>query len=276
MRYGDAQKIVITKVKGRGIWTSSLNCFFPPNSPGARLRPALSARYSKSDHTCWHFDIYTKILLQLILKMAKKDAVMASNYDFNKIYNEYYPIVLRYVARIVGETDSEDVAQDVFDKVNRNLGEFQSKSKLSTWLYRIATNTAIDRTRSAAYRYHKKKITIEEGATPDPQLSPEDCKPPSTDQVVIQKEMRDCIGEYIETLPPDYKTIIVLSDLEGLANKEIAEILDITLENVKVRLHRARIKLKNILDEACEFYYTDKNTLACDRKQVQIMPKPPK
>ena len=88
--------------------------------------------------------------------------------------------------------------------------------------------------------------------------------------------MRQCINEYIETLPPDYKTVIVLSELEELADKEIAEILDITLENVKVRLHRARAKLKAILDEACEFYYTDKNTLACDRKQVQILPKPPK
>jgi RNA polymerase sigma-70 factor (ECF subfamily) len=201
---------------------------------------------------------------------------MASNYDFNKIYNEYYPIVLRYITRIVGENESEDVAQDVFDKVNRNLGEFQGKSKLSTWLYRIATNTAIDRTRSAAYRYNKKKIAIEEGATPDSQLSLEDREPPSTDQVVIQKEMRDCINEHIEALPPDYKTVIVLSDLEGLANKEIAEILDITVENAKVRLHRARAKLKAILDEACEFYYTDKNTLACDLKQVQILPKPPK
>lgn len=201
---------------------------------------------------------------------------MAGNYDFNEIYNQYYPMVLRYVARVVGENDSEDVAQDVFDKVNRNLGEFQSKSKISTWIYRIATNTAIDRIRSVAYRYNKSQVALEEGTIPDSQLSLKDRKPPSTDQVVIQKEMRDCINEYIEALPPDYKTIIVLSDLEGLANKEIAEILDITVENVKVRLHRARAKLKDLLDDACEFYYTEKNTLACDRKQVQILPKPPK
>jgi len=200
---------------------------------------------------------------------------MASDYDFNKIYNEYYPIVLRYLTKIVGENDSEDVAQDVFDKVHRNIGKFQGKSKLSTWLYRIATNTAIDRTRSAAYRYNKKKIAIEEGTVPDAQLSLENRNPPSTDQVVIQKEMRDCINEYIEALPPDYRTVIVLSDLEGLANQEIAEILDITVENVKVRLHRARAKLKTVLDDACNFYYTGQNTLACDRKQVQILPKPP-
>jgi len=93
---------------------------------------------------------------------------------------------------------------------------------------------------------------------------------------VIQKEMRECINEYIDRMPSDYKTVIVLSDLEGLANKEIAEILDISLDNVKIRLHRARTKLKAVLNEACDFYYTDQNALACDRKQFQILPKVPK
>jgi RNA polymerase sigma-70 factor (ECF subfamily) len=93
---------------------------------------------------------------------------------------------------------------------------------------------------------------------------------------VIQKEMSECINEYIDNLPPDYKTVIVLSEMEGLANKEIAEILGTSLGNVKIRLHRARAKLKSILNKACEFYYTDKSTLACDRKQIQILPKVPK
>jgi len=80
----------------------------------------------------------------------------------------------------------------------------------------------------------------------------------------------------IDNLSPDYKTVIVLSDLEGFANKEIAEILGISLDNVKIRLHRARGKLKEDLQEGCDFYYTEGNTLACDRKQVQILPKTPK
>lgn len=69
--------------------------------------------------------------------------------------------------------------------------------------------------------------------------------------------------------------MIVLSDLEGFANKEIAEILGISLDNVNIRLDRARAKLKKALQEGCDFYYTDGNTLACDRKQVQILPKTP-
>jgi RNA polymerase sigma-70 factor (ECF subfamily) len=201
---------------------------------------------------------------------------MTPDYEFKKIYDKYYPRILQYLTRIVGPNEAEDIAQDVFDKINSGLGGFQGKSKLSTWIYRIATNAAIDRCRSAAYKHTTDHIAIEDSADHHSQCVQEDHKPPSTDQLVIQKEMSECINEYIDKLPTDYKTVIVLSEKEGLANKEIAEILDISLNNVKIRLHRARAKLKAVLNEACEFYYTDQNTLACDRKQCQILPKAPK
>jgi len=201
---------------------------------------------------------------------------MPSRYEFNSVYNEYYPMVLRYVSKIVGENEAEGVAQDVFDKINSGLAGFKGKSKLSTWIYRIATNTAIDRTRSASYKHAAKHIAIEDNGDNEPQSVPKGHKPPAADQLVIHKEMTECINEYIDTLSPDYKTVIVLSELEGLANKEIAEILDISLDNVKIRLHRARSKLKTALNKACDFYYNDQSTLACDRKQVPILPKVPK
>ena len=201
---------------------------------------------------------------------------MTPDYEFKKIYDKYYPRILQYLTRIVGPNEAEDIAQDVFDKINSGLGGFQGKSKLSTWIYRIATNAAVDRCRSAAYKHAADHIAIEDSSDHHSQCVQEDHKPPSTDQLVIQKEMSACINEYIDKLPTDYKTVIVLSEQEGLANKEIAEILDISLNNVKIRLHRARAKLKAALNEACEFYYTDQNTLACDRKQCQILPKVPK
>jgi RNA polymerase sigma-70 factor (ECF subfamily) len=201
---------------------------------------------------------------------------MSSDYDFKTIYDEHYPRILQYLTRLVGPNDAEDTAQDVFDKINSGLAGFQGKSKLSTWIYRIATNTAIDRSRSAAYRHAVERIEIDGDTDHDPRSVSDDHRPPDTDQLVIRKEMRDCINEYIESMPHSYKTVIVLSDLEGLANKEIAEILDISIDNAKIRLHRARAKLKKMLSEACDFYYTEQSTLACDRKQVQILPKVPK
>ena len=200
---------------------------------------------------------------------------MAHDYEFKEIYDDYYQKIFHYISRIIGSNDAEDIAQDVFDKVNRGLEGFQGKSKLSTWIYRIATNTAIDRSRSAAYKHATEHIAIADSAGPDVLPDIEDHQSPPTDQMMIRKEMRECINEYIDKLPPDYKTIIVLSELEGLPNKEIAEVLEISLDNVKVRLHRARARLKAVLNEACDFYYTDENTLACDRKQVQILPKLP-
>ena len=87
--------------------------------------------------------------------------------------------------------------------------------------------------------------------------------------------MGDCVREYVDRLPPDHRTVLVLSELEGFKNKEIADILMITLENVKVRLHRARARLKQELGDGCDFYHTEEGTLACDRKPIRIESKKP-
>jgi RNA polymerase sigma-70 factor (ECF subfamily) len=201
---------------------------------------------------------------------------MPRNMEFKTVFDEYHPKIIRYLTRMVGADDAEDVAQEVFDKVHRGLQGFQGESRLSTWIYRIATNAAIDRTRSASYKHEKERKPLEDAAANGSSSLPESPPIPMTDQLVIRKEMSDCINEYIDALPPDYRTVLVLSDLEGLANKEIAEILGISTGNVKIRLHRARTRLKKALEVGCDFYYNEENTLACDRKQVQILPKPPK
>ena len=87
---------------------------------------------------------------------------MASEYNFQEIYAEYYQKIVQYLVRITGPNDAEDIAQDVFDKINRGLDGFQGKSKLSTWIYRIATNAAIDRSRSAAFKHSTALSNIEE------------------------------------------------------------------------------------------------------------------
>jgi RNA polymerase sigma-70 factor (ECF subfamily) len=200
---------------------------------------------------------------------------MVSDQNFNEIFEKYHPRILRYLTRIVGPDDAEDLAQVVFDKASRGLSRFQGRSSLSTWIYRIATNTAIDRSRSAASKYEREHNSFEDDSSHESSHASVAPASPVTDQLVIRKEMRDCVNEYIDNLPPDYKTVIVLSELEGMANKEVAEILGITLDNVKIRLHRARVRLKKALQDGCDFYYNDENALACDRKQIQILPKPP-
>jgi RNA polymerase sigma-70 factor (ECF subfamily) len=201
---------------------------------------------------------------------------MVTEDEFANIYTEYYQKIIQYLSKIVGPDEAEDITQDVFDKVSRRIKDFRGDSKLSTWIYRIATNTAIDRLRSAAYKNTSKHGPIEEAAGLEDQSVWTTQKPKATDQTLIRKEMSECVIEFVDTLPPDYKTVIVLSELEGFANKEIAEILGISLDNVKMRLHRARAKLKATLNEGCDFYQDEQSTLACDRKSSLILPKPPR
>ena len=94
---------------------------------------------------------------------------------------------------------------------------------------------------------------------------------PTVDQKLIRKEMGDCVREFVDRLPPDYRTVLILSELEGFKNREIADILEISLDNVKVRLHRARARLKKELDVGCSFYHSEQGNLACDRKPVGIL-----
>ena len=137
-------------------------------------------------------------------------------------------------------------------------------------------NLTIDRLRSVAYRHSKVQRELEETDGPETQNDWVANSQAATDQTLIRKEMSECVIEYINNLPPDYRTIIALSELGDLTNKEIADILEISLENVKMRLHRARAKLKTALNDGCDFYHSEQNILACDRKPSQIMPKPPK
>ena len=186
---------------------------------------------------------------------------------FSDIYKEFYPKITHYLTRLVGDHEAEDVAQVVFEKVNKNLSTFKGKSKVSTWIFRIATNTALDRLKSPSY-----KRTPSGPLAPVPLQAVENIenvlsKPTSPDQKVIRDEMSDCIREFVHRLPHDYRTIIILNELKGFTNKEIAEILEISLDTAKIRLHRARAQLKKSLESGCDFYLDESSEIMCDRKQ---------
>jgi len=194
---------------------------------------------------------------------------------FEEIYEEFQPKILNYLARLVGPNEAEDLAQVVFAKVSRGLAGFKGQSKLSTWIYRIATNTAIDKLRSPAHGHASVQNPLEGAAGIANNASKFTQSETPIDQKVIRKEMSECVREYVDRLPPDHRTVLVLSQLEGFKNREIADILQITLENVKVRLHRARARLKQELNDGCDFYHNEEGTLACDRKRILIESKKP-
>jgi RNA polymerase sigma-70 factor (ECF subfamily) len=189
---------------------------------------------------------------------------------FSDIYDEFYSKILHYLNRLVGEHEAEEVTQASFEKINNSLNSFKGESKLSTWIYRIATNAALDKLKSSSYKY-----SLSGPLAPLPIHSPETENTvsenigtsSSPDKKIIRGEMNECIREFVNRLPPDYRTVITLNELEGFTNKEIAEILQISLDTAKIRLHRARAKLKKSLESGCDFYHDERSELACDRKQ---------
>lgn len=189
---------------------------------------------------------------------------------FQEIYDAYHTKILRYLTRMTGESEAEDLTQEVFAKIDRSLDNFRGESKLSTWIYRIATNTALDRLRSP-HPEHGKRLTMDDIAETEKDKDVWTGEwSASTEQKVIREEMNGCIREIVETLPETYRAVIVLSEVEGFRDNEIAEIAGLSLQATKIRIHRARAKLKNALTKSCVLYRDDRNELACDRKAPLI------
>ena len=119
-------------------------------------------------------------------------------FEFEEVYEEFYPKILRYLSRMAGEEAAEDIAQETFVKVNRGLETFKGDSKLSTWVYRIATNAALDRLRSPALKRTIELPMLDEGAEVEDRDAWSDEKRPAPDQTAIRREMNECIREFIE------------------------------------------------------------------------------
>ena len=193
--------------------------------------------------------------------------------NFQKIYEDFRPKIIRYLTRMVGESEAEDLTQEVFTKIGQALKAFRGESQLSTWVYQIATHAALDRIRQRSSARHGEKKNLPMEAIGESERDIDIWtgeQTASTEQQVIRKEMNGCIREVIESLPENYRTVLVLSELGELKDSEIADILGLSLHTVKIRLHRARAKLKKELTTACLFYRDDRNELACDRKHALV------
>ena len=180
---------------------------------------------------------------------------MAPPLDFDAIHAELRPKIARYLRGLVGAADAEDVAQEAFTRVSRALGDFRGDASLSTWVYRIATHAAFDRLRRAASRRAGEALLRIE--------RPVARQTPSIEQALARQEMNECIRSHVAALPPAYRAVVLLSE-EGLDNRQIAEALGISVPAAKIRLHRARARLRAALGAACRLYRDGDDELACE------------
>ncbi len=186
--------------------------------------------------------------------------------DFETLYREYQPRIQRYLGRLVGQTEAADLTQAVFLKVSRGLADFRGESSLSTWIYRVATNTAHDHAALARTRQQQAEHLLDEDASLD-DLPVEDST--EADREYIRSEMNACIRGVVEQLPENYRDPLILADFEEFSNAEIAAILDLSIDTVKIRLHRGRAALRKAMETQCDFYHDERSELRCDRKPPQ-------
>lgn len=177
-----------------------------------------------------------------LIKLAKKGDRSAQA----KIVKDHEKMVYNLGLKLLGNAEKAGcVLQETFLKVLQALPKFEEKSQLSTWIYRIATNQALMRMRSQKRHYVSLDKDSEDNGK-DYSVFIKSLEADPLDNLLNQ-ELKEKMERAIEQLPENYKTAFVMKDIEGLALKEIAEILDLSLPAVKSNLHRARVTLRNKL-----------------------------
>jgi RNA polymerase sigma-70 factor (ECF subfamily) len=174
------------------------------------------------------------------------------------VFREYAPRIYAVARRLVGnEADAEDVTQDVLVQVVRKLHTFRGDAQLPTWLHRVTVNAALALREKRANRQKREYATGDEAildtaGDADPVTAtgvrlprPNVDAPP--DQVLLDREQRAVIDTAIGRLPDGFRETYVLADVEGLPNAEIADMLHLSVPAVKSRLHRARLRMRELL-----------------------------
>jgi RNA polymerase sigma-70 factor (ECF subfamily) len=174
----------------------------------------------------------------------------------------YRGAVTRYIRYLVRDgAEAEDLAQETFIRAHQQRNSLRDPAAQESWLYRIATNVSIDRMRQRA------KAAGRHVDEPVEDLPISDSARPSALTIIQRDEMSACVQRYVAKLPDAYKAVLLLCDADGLSAKEAAELLQLPLTTVKMRLHRARQQMQAVLNEACEFERDERGVFVCEPKR---------
>ncbi len=166
---------------------------------------------------------------------------------YAELVERYSPTIYNLALRMMNDREeAEEILQETFLSAFRALRRFEGRSQLSTWLYRIAYNAALMRLRRRQLPTTSidEPIQNEEGDIVPRQLVDWASQP---DKLLLTGELRRVLDAAVASLPETLRSVFVLRDIEGLSTAETAEVLGLTETNVKVRLHRARLALREQL-----------------------------
>jgi RNA polymerase sigma-70 factor, ECF subfamily len=163
---------------------------------------------------------------------------------FDELYRKHYRRVYSICLRMTGNVaEAEDLTQEVFIQLHRKLGSFRGESAFTTWLHRLTVNQVLMHFRK---RSVKSELTTDDGEIPD-SIDPDTLNPeamPIVDRISIETA--------IAQLPPGYRTAFILHDVEGYEHEEIARILGCSPGTSKSQLHKARLKLRRLIQQRAE------------------------
>ena len=174
--------------------------------------------------------------------------------EFARFVEAYSGQVYRLALKMLqNPQDAEDILQETFIKAYKALPNFEGRSSLSTWLYRIATNEALMflRKKRPVQVSVDEAIENDEGEQRPRQIVDWCCLP---ENEMMSTEARANLDRSVEKLPESLRAVFLLRDIEGLSTRETAEVLDISESAVKTRLSRARFRLRELLSA----YYSDR------------------
>jgi RNA polymerase sigma-70 factor, ECF subfamily len=183
---------------------------------------------------------------------------------------QFRPQVERHIRALVRDPGAaEELTQETFVRALAGLRSLRDPQAALGWLYRVATNASLDylrRTRTAA-------VPLEPEAVADvTSAGRREDQPPSLIETALeQTEMSACVEQYLETLPDDHRIALFLHDVHGLSNPEIAELLGCSVATVKIRVHRARRRLRETLEAACAFSVDERGVLVCEPQSSLVV-----
>lgn len=177
---------------------------------------------------------------------------------FPDVVRDVTPALLRYLERYVGNHGvAEELCQETLLRMSAGYGAFAGRSSVKTWAFSIASRVAADHFRGAERR--TRIVDVDDVAEPaDPGRS--------VDERIAIDEMNQCVRRLIDSLPEIYRSALILHDIEGLSPAQTAEASECSLASAKIRIHRARVRLKEALATQCDFYRDGESVLRCDQR----------
>lgn len=181
------------------------------------------------------------------IQETRNKADITDRQGFASIVETYTDRIYRLLLRMTGEErDAEDLLQETFIKVYKNLAGFEGRSSLSTWIYRIAMNEALMLLRKKTPGGYSldEEVENDSGEMTPREIASWDALP---EELLLSDEMKRVLNTAVMSLTTTLRSVFLLRDIEKLSVKETAEAMDISEATVKVRLLRARLKLREKL-----------------------------